>query len=218
MISISILRAAGLTDEQIVKVIETEQNERMLARREQNRIHQRNHRARKHVSAYRADNADTKTNVAPQQTADDFEEFWKAYPKRGSASNPKKPAKDKFERAVKAGADPKVIIAAARRFHEIERKAGRAGTEKVAQAVTWLSQQRWNDYPAPIADVPLELTHGCKLPNGVYVKADTPEWEAWSRYLRQQGKPTPPTDKQGGWRFEALWPPVNRPEQEGMLL
>lgn len=76
-----------------------------------------------------------------------FEEFWAVYPKRGLAANPKKPASEKFARAVKSGADPEVIIAAAKRFAEIERRTGRLGTEKVAQAQTWLNQQRWGDYP-----------------------------------------------------------------------
>lgn len=80
---------------------------------------------------------------------DDFEKFWKAYPRRGDASNPKKPARDKFERATRGGVDPALIIAGANRYREIEQAASRAGTEKVAQAMTWLNQQRWNDYPAP---------------------------------------------------------------------
>lgn len=216
MISVSILRAAGLTAEQIVKVLETEQNERKLARREQNRIHQRNHRARKHVSADRADIADTKTDVAPQEPVPDrFEEFWKAYPRRGEASNPKKPARQKYERAVKAGADPDQIITAARRFREIERKAGREGTKYIPQASRWLNEQRWNDYPPAVADVPIVLVHGAALQGGIYVMADTPEWEAWCRYLRQQGKTTPPTSKSGGWRFETRWPPNHAPAPAG---
>ena len=131
-------------------------------------------------------------------TDDDFEQFWKAYPKRGSASNPKKPARDKFDRAVAAGADPKVIVAAARRFCEVERQNGNEGTKFIPQATRWLNEQRWNDYPAPAAE----------LVPGVHVKADTPEWNAWCGWLRRQGKPTPPTDKAGGWRFETQWPPV----------
>jgi hypothetical protein len=219
MISISILRAAGLTDEQIVRVIETEQTERMLTRREQNRqsarrYHekktQRNQRSSQQNGDLRADIAETKTDVALPK-ADRFDELWAAYPKRGGASNPKKPARDKFERAVKAGADPDAIIAAARRYHEIERQAGRAGTDKIAQLVTWLNQQRWNDYPMLFSDVPVTLTHGTKLQDGVYVKADTPEWEAWCRHLRRQGKATPPTDKAGGWRFPTLEPPTLAP-------
>jgi hypothetical protein len=91
-------------------------------------------------------------SVAPATrppTNDFFQKFWIEYPKRGDASNPKKPAKDKFDRAVRSGADPEIIIASAKRYREIEQSAGRAGTEKVAQAQTWLNQQRWNDYPAP---------------------------------------------------------------------
>jgi len=76
-----------------------------------------------------------------------FEEFWAAYPTRGGASNPKTPAREKFARAVKSGADPDVLIASAKRYADIERKGGRFGSEKVAQAVTWLNQKRWNDYP-----------------------------------------------------------------------
>jgi hypothetical protein len=76
-----------------------------------------------------------------------FDEFWRVYPKRGDAANPKKPACDKFERAVRGGADPAVIIAAAARYAAIESSAGRSNTEKIAQAVTWLNQQRWQDYP-----------------------------------------------------------------------
>jgi len=75
-----------------------------------------------------------------------FNEFWAAYPSRGTAANPKKPAREKFERAVKAGEDSNKIIAAAKRYRELERKAGRDGSERVAQAMTWLNQQRWNDY------------------------------------------------------------------------
>jgi len=82
---------------------------------------------------------------------DDFQKFWKAYPTRGSAANPKKPARDKFQRAVKAGADPQVITLAAKRYAQLETAAGRAGTEKIAQALTWLNQQRWNDYPPEAA-------------------------------------------------------------------
>jgi hypothetical protein len=74
------------------------------------------------------------------------ERFWPEYPKRGDAANPKKPAKDKFVRLVRDGTDPEVMISAARRFCQIEREAGRYGTDKVAQAITWLNQQRFGDY------------------------------------------------------------------------
>jgi uncharacterized protein YdaU (DUF1376 family) len=96
-----------------------------------------------------------------------FEEFWKAYPHRGEASDPRKPAKDKFDRAVKRGVDPAAIIAGAKRFAEIEHRAGRAGTEKCAQAVTWLNQERWNDYAAAAQPA---------RPEQIFVKLGTEEW------------------------------------------
>lgn len=51
MIDVKVLRAAGLTDTQIVRVLETDQAERKTIRREQNRINQQNHRARKQNGA-----------------------------------------------------------------------------------------------------------------------------------------------------------------------
>jgi hypothetical protein len=55
--SITALRAAGLTPEQILRAIECEQEQRAAARRERNRVNQRNSRSRRqHVSA---DSADT---------------------------------------------------------------------------------------------------------------------------------------------------------------
>jgi hypothetical protein len=59
MITVATLRAAGLSDSAIVKVLEIEQKERNAARREQNRINKQNQRARQHVSADVADCADT---------------------------------------------------------------------------------------------------------------------------------------------------------------
>jgi len=89
----------------------------------------------------------------PAEMVDRFDEFWAAYPKRGLAANPQKPAREKFAKAVKTGADPEAIIGGARRYAEIEKRSGRFGTEKVAQAQTWLNQERWGDYPAVPASV-----------------------------------------------------------------
>lgn len=97
------------------------------------------------------------------------ERFWKAYPSRGEAANPKAPALEKFARAVKSGADPEEIIAAAGRYAEIERRDGRAGTEKVAQAVTWLNQRRWQDYAAAPPSC-------ASSPSLTFVARDSPEW------------------------------------------
>ncbi len=97
-----------------------------------------------------------------------FDRFWKAYPHRGQAADPKAPAKDKFFRALQSGADPEAIIAAAGRYAEIERSAGRAGTEKVAQAVTWLNQRRWGDYEP---SAPSQSQSSLQ-----FIARDSPEW------------------------------------------
>jgi hypothetical protein len=85
----------------------------------------------------------------------DFEDFWKVYPKRDGA-NPKEPAKQKFAAAVKSGADPGEITAAAGRYAAECMRKQIARTDKVAQAVTWLNQKRWGDYPASAAAAPQE--------------------------------------------------------------
>lgn len=84
-----------------------------------------------------------------------FDEFWGKYPKREGA-NPKEPARKKFAAAVKSGADPADIVAAAERYRDEALSTGKLGTSYVAQAVTWLTQARWCDYPPP-SEQPIEL-------------------------------------------------------------
>ena len=74
-----------------------------------------------------------------------FAEFWQAYPKR-EGSNPRKPAEDKFIARVRSGVDPASIIDGARAY-----AASMAGNDPryVAQAVTWLNQERWKDEHRP---------------------------------------------------------------------
>jgi hypothetical protein len=57
-ITIATLRAAGLSEAQVLRVIEISEKERLLHRREQNRKAQQNHRSRQHFSTYAADAAD----------------------------------------------------------------------------------------------------------------------------------------------------------------
>lgn len=134
-----------------------------------------------------------------------FEKFWKAYPHRGEASDPKAPAREKFDRALKSGADPGAITAAAARYAEIERAAGRSGTEKVAQAVTWLNQRRWEDY-APTASA--------ASPSLFFVEIGSAAWDAWEAF---KGKKSPfkhyPEHKAEGWLFPSLWPPASSKEK-----
>jgi hypothetical protein len=81
-----------------------------------------------------------------------FERFWKAYPSRGESSNPKKPCQAKFASAVKSGVDPEVIIRGAARYAEtMARETNRA---LVAQAQTFLSQARWEQFAQMAAASP----------------------------------------------------------------
>lgn len=77
---------------------------------------------------------------------EDFEKFWSAYPSRGAHGSPRKPASEKFRAAVRRGVDPLAIIRGAEGY-----AAAMAGKDPqfVAQAVTWLSQERWADQTAP---------------------------------------------------------------------
>lgn len=112
-----------------------------------------------------------------------FEEFWSVKPRRKGA-NPKDQARLKFSRAVANGADPQKIVGAARAWTKAEAENGKLGTEYVAMAVTWLNQNRFNDYepvgPDRIAEWDaIAAKHGYVWGevNGVpqYVKAENGE-------------------------------------------
>jgi hypothetical protein len=82
-----------------------------------------------------------------------FDEFWRKKPDRKGA-NPKTLALKRFLTAVATGRKYDIdretaaaIIAGAERWCVAERENAKIGTEFVAQAATWLSQQRWKDYP-----------------------------------------------------------------------
>jgi hypothetical protein len=78
-----------------------------------------------------------------------FERFWTTYPRRDGA-NPRKPARDRFRSACKSGAEPEAIIAGADSYRLHCEARELVGTPYVAQATTWLNQQRWlDDYGDP---------------------------------------------------------------------
>lgn len=83
-----------------------------------------------------------------------FDEFWKVYPRR-LGDNPRKPAEDKFNRLVKTGVDPSVMIEAVKAMALT--KAADVGTQFIPQAVTWLNQQRWIDHAAVAFEKPPDL-------------------------------------------------------------
>ena len=83
----------------------------------------------------------------------DFEKLWAVYPSRRNHSNPKKPAAQKFDAAVKRGVDPETIIRGAVNY---ARHVEKDGTDPrfVAQAATWLNQERWEQYQELVTEPP----------------------------------------------------------------
>ena len=132
-----------------------------------------------------------------------FDDFWKAYPRRDGA-NPRTPAKKKFDALVKSGVDPGEIISAASRYAAEMRAKGQERTPYVAQAMTWLGQQRHGDYGEPELEQPADAP-------GFYAAFSSPQLEAWDEYERSIGK-RKPRDKAGGWRYETEWPPGHKQE------
>jgi hypothetical protein len=147
-ISIKDLRAAGVTDTQIVQAIE----EAELRRREQNRIAQRNHRARQQSHADGADRADTALSLLTTSTNNlkvqkerseigalerEFHEtFWPIYPNKVA-----KPAALKSFLKARKRASLETIMAG------LERYANKTDDRHWANGSTWLNNDRWEDQP-----------------------------------------------------------------------
>ena len=83
----------------------------------------------------------TGVSVSDQQ----FQNFWRTYPSRGRHSNPKKPARAKFDAALKRGVAVADIIRGAENFAVYVEREG-TDPKYVAQAQTWLHQERWAQY------------------------------------------------------------------------
>jgi hypothetical protein len=141
--------------------------------------------------------------VAPRRAAveEAFEEFWKVYPKRKGA-NPKAPARKLFDAAVKSGADPKAIIAGAKRCAEQDHD--KINTEFIPQAVKWLRDRRWEDYGGEVINFSPTI--------GFYAAFDSQQMVAWEQFERQNGK-SHPRDRNGGWTFPSEWPPGFEPAE-----
>lgn len=92
---------------------------------------------------------------ASKSAAEDpaFAEFWDAYPKRVA----KGAARKAWDKAIKAGADPKAITLAARRYATDPRRSA-DDIRYTAHPATWLNAERWADEdeppPRPSALVP----------------------------------------------------------------
>lgn len=78
---------------------------------------------------------------------ENFEKFWAVYPRRASAS-PKKPARQKFDAAVKRDIDPGRIISGAIAYAAEQEKLGNVGTQYVKTPEVWLNQEGWSAFDA----------------------------------------------------------------------
>jgi hypothetical protein len=134
-----------------------------------------------------------------------FDEFWIEYPRRGAA-NPKNPALKRFVALLATGRKFEIdretaaaIIGGAKRYAAECRERGKVGTEHVAQAVTWLNQRRWEDYPEKGHDAAPAIA------GKVHVTGNA--WDAWDRYYRATRGRGLQRDKAGGWYVDAEFPP-----------
>lgn len=82
-----------------------------------------------------------------------FDEFWQAYPSRGQAANPKKPALAKFAKLIRDGTDPAEIVAGAKGYARHCRATEKGGTEFVMQATRFLNQAVYQQYAGPLLSV-----------------------------------------------------------------
>ena len=96
------------------------------------------------------------SNTVASLTARQFDEFWSIYPSRRSHSNPKKPARAKFEAALKRGAVAADIIRGAENYAAYVEREG-TDPKYVAQAQTWINQERWTQYQEAVVTEPTPL-------------------------------------------------------------
>lgn len=74
-----------------------------------------------------------------------FEAFWAAYPHRGGVKKGKAPARKKWHAAIRSGADPAQIIAAAEAHHGDRRVIDGYARDPA----TWINQRGWEDEIEP---------------------------------------------------------------------
>jgi hypothetical protein len=128
----------------------------------------------------------------------DFEEFWKSYPRR-AGTNGSKPARQKYELAIKNGASPDDLLRAVKAYATEQARLGNVGTAYVMQATKFFNQEIWRDY----LDKP---TTASAAKPGV-ATLDSISEEQWrkevARFVKDRGMCQ--------WIFRHLTPPPNDP-------
>jgi hypothetical protein len=129
--------------------------------------------------------------------SDDFIELKKIYPKR-LGDYKWALAERKFNSLVKTGVDPKMILAAARRLGEDQRKLGNIGTQFVPMPASWLNSEDFVD---------LAVTSFEPQDDGLIDVVNEDQLAAWDDFGRQVNGKSYPRNRAGGWRFPTKWPP-----------
>lgn len=137
------------------------------------------------------------SKAKPSSSAD-FVELKRIFPKR-LGDYKWALAERKFNSLVKTGVDPKMILAAARRLEENQRKLGNIGTQFVPMPASWLNSEDFLDLAVTSFEVSPD--------DGMIEVTDQRQLEAWDDFARSHGRPTYPRTKRGGWRFPSKWPP-----------
>jgi hypothetical protein len=140
---------------------------------------------------------ESRTPSAPS-SSDAFKRFKAAYPRRDGA-NPWHTAEKKFSALVKTGVDAEAMIAAAAALAREECARGNIGTKFIPQAITWLNQQRFQDYAA--------ASFSSSVDDGLIEVLGEEELAAWDAHARAEGKKSYPRNSRGGWRFPSRYPP-----------
>jgi hypothetical protein len=150
MINIAALRAAGLTDAQILAVVEADQAERTERRRTQNVKASRAYRARQHFSADAADAADGESAVSLPSSSSSSEIPNKKESKKVRSTTPRgarldasfRPTDLDLQFAQGLGLDRPTIDAGTAEFHDYWKGVPGAKGCKLDWPATWRNRMR----------------------------------------------------------------------------
>lgn len=151
----------------------------------------------------------------PTAAEEDFEKFWKAYPRSPNMS--KKEARTAWEKLT--GADKDAVLATAPKYHKWFTDEQRKRPDATAlHAVRFITQRRFEGFLEPPDPAKVDqpaMKHGDVAPASagrlagyIWLKSETEDWDNWREYQRKNGLKTSPTDRFGGWLFPTRSPPT----------
>lgn len=126
--------------------------------------------------------------------AQDFEQFWTAYPTDGGMS--KLEASKAWERLA-----PEDKVAAFNALPAFKEWIPRQGqTYRVVHACRYITQRRFDGFKAQAERAEVQTSR-------VYVKPGTDAMDDWDAYYKRTTGRTAPRDSKGGWWFDTEYPP-----------